>query len=222
MARIGIGNHLRVGKMSAKPDMVFLHGFGDNPSSLKGFAASIALDKYSAILPRMRSSRNEPDMIGWSPAHLAGDLQVICHPLACHYLIGYSYGGIIASTYALMVGASRLKGLIVVDQAFAPQYDRSEPEPWSVTSDLLWHYDYTHHLTMTAKLGIPTLLIVGSQSHVVPKAEVAWWENIQESQLSLKVLSDDHRGLVKPWSSAAEAIRNFIQGIESPTKEMER
>ncbi|WP_462417901.1 alpha/beta fold hydrolase [Kytococcus sp. Marseille-QA3725] len=213
------GEQLTLGPEGVQPTVMVLHGFGDAPGDVADLARAVTPPGGSARLPKLRGSGLVPDDRGWSPAHLAGDVQATNQDLAAHAVVGYSYGGSIGAAYALILGPRRVKALVVLDQAFGAQPDRSEPEPWSEASDLLWHYDYTHQLIATARLGIPTLLVMGRNSHVVQQAESEAWLALEEPGLEVVVAPGNHRALVRPQSRALEIIADFLARTTPFTEE---
>lgn len=194
----------------AEPSIVALHGFGDEPADVASLAYAITPPGRSAYLPRMRGSGLVHDDLGWSPAHIVGDLHSDCLGLGRHSVVGYSYGGTIAALYALLMGPLRVSALIVVDQAFGAQPKRIEDEPWSLASDLLWHFDYTHHLVATARLGIPTLLVLGADSHVVPLDEAEAWLSMNEPGLEVVQVPGNHSDLIHPSGAGIREITQFL------------
>ncbi len=199
-----------LGPKGVRPTVMVLHGFGDTPGDVADLARAVTPAGASALLPKLRGSGLVPDDCGWSPAHLAGDIQASNQELGPHAVVGYSYGGSVAAPYALMLGPSRVRVLVVLDQAFGARSDRSEPEPWSQANDLLWHYDYTHQLIATARIGIPTLLILGKDSHVVQPAETEAWLALDEPGLEVVVAPGNHREIVYPQSQALVVVADFL------------
>lgn len=201
---------ITLGDDRAEPTLVVLHGFGDEPADVTDLARAATPAGQSAFLPQLRGSGLVSDDRGWSPAHLVGDVHTACQGIGAHAVVGYSYGGTVAAAYALMLGPRRVTALVVVDQAFRAQPERGEPEPWTQASDLLWHYDYTHHLIATARLGIPTLLVLGRDSNVVPLAETEEWLALDEPGLEVVRVPGDHYGLVRPPSIALSVVADFF------------
>lgn len=207
------GAPMTLGPKGVRPTVMVLHGFGDAPGDVADLARAVTPTGGSARLPKLRGSGLVPDDRGWSPAHLAGDVQASSQDLASHAVVGYSYGGSVAAAYALMLGPRRVKALVVLDQAFGAQPDRSEPEPWSQANDVLWHYDYTHQLIATARLGIPTLLVLGRDSHVVHPAETEAWLALKERGLEV---------VVAPETTGHWLTRSHAPSRSSRTSSLER
>lgn len=206
-----------IGDDAAAASLVVLHGFGDGPRDVLDLARELTPDGDSTFLPRMRGSELVHDDCGWAPAHHAGDLQRLCHSLGRHDVVGYSYGASIAAAYALAVGPDRVRALVLIDQAFGAQPEREVPEPWTEANDLLWDYDYSHQLLAAPRIGIPTLLIIGSGSHVVPPIEEARWVGTREEGLRVARVEGNHRELVTGRVTAAPTVRQFIETVRRRT-----
>lgn len=207
-----------LGDGSESPELIIVHGFGQHPSDMYELASRITAPGSRAFLPVMRGSGFRHDDAGWSPFHHAGDLQTACQELGPHHVVGYSYGASAAAAYAIGVGPRRVRSLVLIDQAFEAQPSRTEPPPWTEANDLLWHYDYSHHVALAAHLGIPVLFLIGKQSHVIPQPERARWRTASTPRLTVIEIDGDHGALVCDRASAAPYIADFIASVKAGAK----
>jgi pimeloyl-ACP methyl ester carboxylesterase len=197
-------------------DAVYVHGFGEDKHALAGFARRTLPAGYSGWLPTLRAhgEAKRPEF-GYTPGDFAADLQRTFTGIGRHHVIGYSFGGIVASAYALAVGPTRVSGLVVIDQAYERRPDRYEPGEWAEVTYMKWLFDYRHHLTGAARLGIPVLLVYGRDSPVVTAEEKQFWAAADITGLTVETADGTHQDLVHGPCTAAALTAAFLGSLSA-------
>jgi len=198
----------------AAGDVLYLHGFGEQGADLREFVGRTLPDGAAARLPTLRGhGQGARPSWGYTPSDFAADLQRTFTDLHRHAVVGFSFGGIVASAYALAVGPERVSGLVVLDQAFESRPERTETGEWAEAVHMKWQYDYTHHLRAAAAVGIPVLLVHADDSQVVGEAERAAWRSGSVPGLQVVAVPGGHADLVRGNCTAACVTGEFLSGL---------
>jgi len=207
----------RCGDATGGSDVIYLHGFGEDKHDLTELVGRTLPHRCAGWLPTLRGHGNQtrPGW-GYTPGDLAADLQRSLTWSRQHVVVGYSFGAIVASAYALAVGPDRVKGLVVIDQAYECRPDRSEDGEWAEAVYMKWQYDYRHHLLGAAALGIPVLLVHGRESSVVTDEEKAFWATTDVPGMTTVTVGGKHVDLVHGPCTAAAVIAPFLAGSVIP------
>lgn len=190
---------------------VYIHGFGENGADIAEFAQRTVPPDHRAFIPTLRAHGDQPRPDwGYSPADFAADIQRTFTGIYRHMVVGYSFGAIVASAYTALIGPDRVTALVIIDQAFERRPDRVEADEWAEASYMKWQYDYRHHITSAARLGIPVLLVFGAGSEVVTDGEKRFWQAAREPGLKVEVVPGTHVDLVRGEFNAVAVTRAFL------------
>ncbi|WP_030192325.1 alpha/beta fold hydrolase [Streptomyces sp. NRRL S-87] len=201
----------RPGVRGAGAPLLLLHGLEDDRTQLRFLSDALCPEGEFALLPTLRDHPPSPAPAwGYSPLDYAADVHRITDRLtAPAHVIGYSYGALVALVHAVALGPTRVRSVVLLDQSLERRPARIEGGEWAESSFLKWEYDYTHLIGMLTAAGIPVLLVIPSESHVIPPAERAALLARRDPGFSCVVMPGVHADVVRPDGPVTSIIEEF-------------
>ncbi|MDQ2958609.1 MAG: alpha/beta hydrolase [Actinomycetota bacterium] len=191
--------------------VLYLHGWDEDKASLVEFAEATLPAAGHALLPTLRGHGHGPrPATGYAPADFAADLQRTFWDRPPLQVVGYSYGALVALSYAVNVGPHRVPSVTLLDQALFADISRRVGGEWAEASAMKWEFDYTHQVRAAVAVGIDVLLVVAEESSVVGPAERDFWLDQPADGLRVCRVPGDHRGLVRGPAHAVAVTRQFL------------
>ncbi|MBM7167720.1 alpha/beta fold hydrolase [Streptomyces sp. G44] len=212
----------RPGVPGAGAPLLLLHGLEDDRDRLRFLSDALCGEGRIALLPTLRDHHPSPAPVwGYSPLDYAADVHRLTDVLPSPaHVIGYSYGALVGLVYAAVMGPGRVRSLVLLDQSLERRPHRIEGGPWAESSFLKWEYDYTHLLDMVTAAGIPVLMVVPRDSHVLPEAERAALLARRHPLFSCVLMDGAHADVVRPDGPVTSVIEEFYaQYCPAPLEE---
>ncbi|MFI5634122.1 alpha/beta fold hydrolase [Streptomyces sp. NPDC051664] len=212
----------RPGVRGTGSPLLLLHGLGDDRAQLRFLSDALCSEGEIALLPTLRDHPSSPAPAwGYSPLDYAADVHRVSDVLPSPaHVIGYSYGALVGLVHAVAMGPARVRSLVLLDQSLERRPQRIEGGEWAESSFLKWEYDYTHLLGMLTAAGIPVLMVVPRDSHVIPETERAALRARRDPLFSCVLMDGVHADVVRPDGPVTSLIEDFYaQYCPVPLKE---
>ncbi|MEU6325762.1 alpha/beta hydrolase [Streptomyces sp. NPDC047049] len=197
----------------APGSMLLLHGFGGDKSQLRPLGDALCPAGCVAVHPSLRShgDSHQPDW-GYSVLDFSADLHRIADILPDEvHLVGYSYGGLVAAVSAVTWGASRVRSLVVIDQSFDAHPALHVADEWAEGSLLRWTYDFGHLPDLLERLGIPVLVLAGTDSGNLLAGERERLSGRSGGMLRLETIRGSHADCYRNTEEIASVMREFYR-----------
>ncbi|MFF7361827.1 alpha/beta fold hydrolase [Streptomyces sp. NPDC008125] len=212
----------RPGVRGTGSPLLLLHGLGDDRDQLRFLSDALCSEGEIALLPTLRDHPSSPAPAwGYSPLDYAADVHRVSDVLSAPaHVIGYSYGALVGLVHAVAMGPARVRSLVLLDQSLERRPQRIEGGEWAESSFLKWEWDWTHLLGMLTAAGIPVLMVVPRDSHVIPEHERAALLARRDPLFSCVLVDGVHADVVRPDGPVLPVIEDFYaQHCPAPLKE---